>query len=84
MRSPTALDPHDARFVPAATGTLRIFNDAGLLTAADLHVSLRLAELADEHNELTQLGAAFAVREVGCARAVRPCDAHRDFPRIPA
>jgi hypothetical protein len=34
-----------------APGLLRAFNDAGVLTAADVHVGLRLARLARETDE---------------------------------
>ena len=40
------IDRYDARLRPArATGTLRAFNEAGVLAAADVHVALRLAQL---------------------------------------
>ena len=46
----------------APTGTLRAFNEAGVLAAADVHVALRLAQLAGEDDESTLLAAALAVR----------------------
>jgi exodeoxyribonuclease V alpha subunit len=55
-------DPNDVRQVPRATGLLRSFNDAGVLVAADIHVALRLAELAAETDEAVLLAAALAVR----------------------
>jgi exodeoxyribonuclease V alpha subunit len=55
-------DPHDVRQVPRASGLLRSFNEAGVLVAADIHVALRLAELADETDETVLLAAALAVR----------------------
>ena len=61
----SALDTVDfgnARYVHRATGSLRTFNEAGVLAAADVHVALRLARLADEHEEDTLLAAALAVR----------------------
>jgi exodeoxyribonuclease V alpha subunit len=55
-------DPYDARYVERATGTLRTFNEAGVLAAADVHVALRLAQLANEEDENTLLAAALAIR----------------------
>jgi exodeoxyribonuclease V alpha subunit len=55
-------DAFDVRRVPRATGLPREFNDAGVLVAADIHVALRLADLADEGNESVLLAAALAVR----------------------
>jgi exodeoxyribonuclease V alpha subunit len=55
-------DLDDARSVRSAMGSLRAFNQAGVLAAADVHVALRLARLADEHDEPTLLAAALAVR----------------------
>lgn len=47
-----------------ATGLLRIFNAAGVLTAADVHVALRLGRLGREPREPVLLAAALAVRAV--------------------
>jgi exodeoxyribonuclease V alpha subunit len=55
-------DPNDVRQVPRATGLLRSFNDAGVLVAADIHVALRLAELAGIDDEAVLLATALAVR----------------------
>ena len=63
IRGPAiALDPHDRRRARHAPGLLRAFNDAGVLSAADVHVAVRLTELAGEADEQVALGAAFAVR----------------------
>jgi exodeoxyribonuclease V alpha subunit len=48
--------------VARATGLLHEFNDAGVLAAADVHVALRLAELARDGDEAVELAAALAVR----------------------
>ncbi len=56
------LDPFDVRRVRRADGLLREFNAAGLLSPADVHVSLRLAELGGEHDESVRLAVALAVR----------------------
>jgi exodeoxyribonuclease V alpha subunit len=45
-----------------APGLLRAFNDAGVLTAADVHVALRLARLGGETGDDVALAAALAVR----------------------
>jgi exodeoxyribonuclease V alpha subunit len=61
----SALDTFDldeARYVRSAEGSLRAFNEAGVLAAADVHVALRLSRLADEHDQPTLLAAALAVR----------------------
>ena len=57
-------DPADARLALRADGLLREFNRAGVLTAADVHVARRLAELADETDERVRLAVAMAVRGV--------------------
>jgi exodeoxyribonuclease V alpha subunit len=56
------LDPFDVRRASNAPGLLRVFNDAGVLTAADVHVALRLTDLAGEDDERVALAAALAVR----------------------
>ena len=55
-------DPFDARFVGAAAGLLRPFNEIGLLAAADVHVAARLEALAREKDEAVALAVALAVR----------------------
>src|SRR5207247_7414662 len=56
------VDLHDVRYVRRAAGTLRAFNEAGVLAAADIHVALRLAQLAEEKDQDTLLATALAVR----------------------
>jgi exodeoxyribonuclease V alpha subunit len=58
----TEADPFDVRRASNATGLLRDFNEAGVLTAADVHVALRLADLGREDDEQVALAAALAVR----------------------
>jgi exodeoxyribonuclease V alpha subunit len=58
----TAIDPFDARRALRAPGLLREFNDAGVLSPADVHVAQRLAELAGEADPSVALAAALAVR----------------------
>ncbi len=47
-----------------ATGLLRTFNAAGILSAADVHVALRLGRLGREESEPVLFAAALAVRAV--------------------
>jgi len=55
-------DPFDARRVVSAAGLLRDFNEAGVLSAADVHVATRLAALAGEEDDAVKLAVALAVR----------------------
>ena len=55
-------DPRDARLALGATGLLREFNAAGVLTAADVHVATRTAELVGEPADDVRLAVALAVR----------------------
>jgi exodeoxyribonuclease V alpha subunit len=57
-------DPFDVRFALRATGLLRTFNQAGVLSAADVHVAQRLGRLGEEASEPVQLAIALAVRAV--------------------
>jgi len=57
-------DPYDVRLALGATGSLRAFNQAGVLTSADVHVASRLGRLAQEHEERVLLAVALAVRGV--------------------
>lgn len=60
----TSDDPHDARLALGATGLLRTFNHAGVLTAADVHVARRTADVVGEDDEAVRLAVALAVRAV--------------------
>jgi exodeoxyribonuclease V alpha subunit len=55
-------DPFDVRRVRGAAGLLREFNEAGVLSAADVHVATRLAMLGGEDDESVKLAIALAVR----------------------
>ncbi|NNH69448.1 exodeoxyribonuclease V subunit alpha [Nocardia uniformis] len=46
------------------TGPLRIFNEAGVLSAADVHVAVRLGRLGREESPLVLFATALAVRAV--------------------
>jgi exodeoxyribonuclease V alpha subunit len=56
------VDPCDARLALRAPGLLGVFNAAGLLNAADVHVALRLGRFAAEADDAVLLAAALAVR----------------------
>ncbi|WP_300681445.1 exodeoxyribonuclease V subunit alpha [Nocardioides sp.] len=56
------IDAWDARLALGATGLLRTFNEAGVLTAADVHVADRVAELVGEQSEPVRLAMALTVR----------------------
>jgi exodeoxyribonuclease V alpha subunit len=58
----TAVDVFDRRRAQRADGLLRMFNDAGVLAAADVHVARRLTALAGEADEAVALALARAVR----------------------
>ncbi|MEA2371414.1 MAG: exodeoxyribonuclease alpha subunit [Solirubrobacteraceae bacterium] len=58
----TGPDQFDVTRALHAPGRLRPFNDAGVLSAADVQVALRLGELGGEHDEVVLLAAALAVR----------------------
>ena len=55
-------DPFEARRAAGATGLLREFNEIGVLSAADVHVAARMAELVGEESESVRLAVALAVR----------------------
>jgi exodeoxyribonuclease V alpha subunit len=55
-------DPFDARLALQASGPLREFNHAGVLSTADVHVARRLGTLAGESDESVLLAVALAVR----------------------
>jgi len=56
------VDAFDVRLVRGSQGSLRAFNDAGVLSTSDVHVALRLARLSGTGDEVVSLGAAFAAR----------------------
>jgi exodeoxyribonuclease V alpha subunit len=57
-------DPHDHRLVPTAGGLLRVFNDAEVIDAADVHVARRVCALSSEEEPLVALAVALVVRAV--------------------
>ncbi|WP_380166973.1 exodeoxyribonuclease V subunit alpha [Jannaschia sp. R86511] len=56
------LDAHSPERALRATGLLRTFNDAGVLSAADVHVATRLGVLLGESDETVLLAAGLTVR----------------------
>ncbi|MDV6292641.1 exodeoxyribonuclease V subunit alpha [Rhodococcus aetherivorans] len=54
----------NAQVAQRGKGALRVFNEAGVLAAADVHVALRLAQLSGETAEDVHLATALAVRAV--------------------
>jgi exodeoxyribonuclease V alpha subunit len=58
------VDAHDRDLALGATGVLRDFNTAGVVTAADVHVATTLGRLAGEPDQSVLLAVALAVRAV--------------------
>jgi exodeoxyribonuclease V alpha subunit len=61
---PEALSPYDRRLARSATGLLRMFNEADVLHAADVHVARVLGAKVGDGDETVLLAAALAVRAV--------------------
>ena len=57
-----AEESFDARLALGAGGLLQVFNEAGVVSAADVHVARRLGRLCSEVDEAVLLAAAFAAR----------------------
>ncbi|AXT85110.1 exodeoxyribonuclease V subunit alpha [Aeromicrobium sp. A1-2] len=57
-------DPYDRRLALGVDGLLGEFNRAGVLTAADVRIALRVAALAGEESSTVALALALAVRSV--------------------
>jgi exodeoxyribonuclease V alpha subunit len=86
-----ARDPYVARLALRAGGVLRDFNQAGVLSAADVHVACTLGRLGGEADERVLLAVALAVRAVrlgsvcielsGIRDTIVPDD---DSPGVPA
>ncbi len=57
-------DRHDRRLALRAPGLLAIFNQADVLSAADVHVATRLGAMTEESDEQVLLATALAVRAV--------------------
>ncbi|BBZ26722.1 RecBCD enzyme subunit RecD [Mycolicibacterium madagascariense] len=86
MTSVEPVDAADRRRAVAAAGLLAVFNEAGVLDAADVLVAQRLSALADETDERVTLAVALVVRGLRAGsvcldlRAVR---AQVDEPDLP-
>ncbi len=57
-----APDPFEPRYARHASGLLREFNLAGVLSVADVHVARHLGSIAGENDEAVLLATALAVR----------------------
>ena len=57
-------DRHDRRLALRAPGLLALFNQADVLSAADVHVAARLGAMTEETDEQVLLATALAVRAV--------------------
>ena len=62
MSEPRPADTFDARLVLGVEGSLQDFNQAGVLSASDVHVALRLARLGAVRDDDISLGVAYAAR----------------------
>jgi exodeoxyribonuclease V alpha subunit len=62
IETPAEPDRFDVRRARHAPGLLRPFNHVGVLSAADVHVAVRLAELGGDDDPSVALAAALAVR----------------------
>lgn len=72
-------EPGDPDLAIGATGLLGVFNRAGVLAAADVHVAQRLGVLGAEPDETVGLAAALAVR---AARSGSVCVDLRDVTQL--
>ena len=62
MTTPLQVDGQDARVTGVAQGVLLAFQDAAVISAADIHVGLRLGKLGGENDESVLLAVALTVR----------------------
>ncbi|GAA1998960.1 exodeoxyribonuclease V subunit alpha [Nakamurella flavida] len=72
-------DPNDVRLARRATGLLAVFNRAGVLEAADVHVADRLGELGGEGDQTVRLAVALTVRAL---RGGSVCLALSEIPAV--
>ena len=77
-------DEHDRRLALSATGLLRSFNEAGVLTAADVHVARRVGAMAGEDDDQVLLALALVTRAVRhgsvCLDLATVADVAADLP----
>ncbi len=81
---PDEIDPFDRDQVLDASGLLGTLNRAGLLAAADLHVTRTMARLLSEDDELVLLALALAVRGIRFGSSVVDLDHVVDDLRVEA
>ncbi|HWH99580.1 MAG TPA: exodeoxyribonuclease V subunit alpha [Propionibacteriaceae bacterium] len=60
--SSAAIESTDARVAHRASGHLRAFNDAGVLSAADVHTALAICRIGRESDDRVALALALTVR----------------------
>jgi exodeoxyribonuclease V alpha subunit len=77
------VDATDARLALGATGTLAVFNAAGVLTSADVHVAAALGRLGRESDERVLLAVALAVRAVRAGSVCVDLTTVADPPDLP-
>ena len=90
MTTPLQVDPNDPRVTGVADGLLLAFQAAGVISAADIHVALRLARLGGESDEAVLLAVALTVRAarlgsvcLDLAAAPGQIVAEQDDPLVP-
>jgi exodeoxyribonuclease V alpha subunit len=62
VMSSAAIESTDARVAHRASGHLRAFNDAGVLSAADVHTALAICRIGRESDDRVALALALTVR----------------------
>jgi exodeoxyribonuclease V alpha subunit len=62
VMSPAAIESTDARVAHRAGGQLRAFNDAGVLSSADIHTALAICRIGRESDDRVALALALTVR----------------------
>jgi exodeoxyribonuclease V alpha subunit len=80
--TPEERDQFDARWAVQASGPLREFNRAGILSAADVHVARRLGEMAGETSDEVLLAVALAVRAPRLGHVLVDLDSIRETAAV--
>jgi exodeoxyribonuclease V alpha subunit len=75
-------DPLEARFARHASGLLRQFNLAAVLSASDVHVARALGSLTGEGDQTVLLAAALAVRAPRLGHVLVDLDSIRDTAAV--
>ncbi|KRF11845.1 exodeoxyribonuclease V subunit alpha [Nocardioides sp. Soil796] len=83
MTTSDLVDGYDRHLARRSDGLLRAFNDAGVLTAADVHVANRLGALGGEPDETVLLAVALVTRAVRHGSVcLAPADAAEIDPEL--